>query len=102
MSWSIICDARKGHSLGISVLAMSTRRNSWTSDSSSSIRPFSTETEAKSVANQLRFNNPRVVTYACACNAINAQGRNVMEAEREADHQYALDASEAGWDGHKH
>lgn len=102
MSWAIICNARKGGSLGVSVLAMSVRRNKWTSDSSSMIRPFSTEQEASLVAQQLKFNSPRVVTYANACNLINRQNDSIMDAENERDHEYALDSSEDGWDGHKY
>lgn len=42
----------------------------------------------------LKFNRPQVMTLA------EAQGI-VREAEAERDHEEAMDASDAGWDGHK-
>lgn len=103
--FSIICDARKGEDLGISILAMAdakvTKGVFWTSDTTYQIKAFSTEEVANRVKSRLRHNNPRVVTTAKAEALIRHQAYQIKQVQREREHEAIMDGLEQGWDAHK-
>lgn len=94
MSYAIICDARKGHELGIDTLALVDRAKSkrtwWTSDSSNLIMKFIKKSAAEYSIRKLRRNNARVVSYEYAVKYIDYQESELMyrEAEAEAGFDY--------------
>lgn len=98
MSYSIICDARAGESLGISILALVdrrlTKRQWWTSDNSSLILGYEKRGAAEFACRRLRRNHARIVSTADA-------RRMIREQNNEIEHQTAMMDSEQGWDSHK-
>ena len=97
-TYSIICDARRGHAMDIQVLALVDRGRCkhlwWTSDNVSFILRYKKFEAAKFACGRLRRNNPRVVNYEEAVYYITEQEKNLMHHEAEAQ-------SEMGWDAHK-
>lgn len=103
--FGIICNARKGRSLGIDVLALVDRtRNKnrwWTSDNPNIAICYTSEPAALFAASRLRKNNVRVVPFSRLKSLLSSQVEAIEEAERDADHQNGMAAVEFGWDGHK-
>ncbi len=98
MSYAIICDARKGESLGIEVLALVDRSKSkrlwWTSDDAGIAIQYIKLDAARFACKRLRRNNARVVPFADAKRMLHGQSNEIM-------HNEAMSDTEAGWDGHK-
>lgn len=105
MSYAIICNARKGASLGVGVLGLVDRSKSkslwWTSDAPNLLLIYQKRDAADFAAKRLRQNRPRVVAADEARRLLSSQSRNICRAENEADHAAAMADAEAGWDGHK-
>lgn len=98
MGYAIVCDARKGESLGIGTLALvdraKTKKLWWTSDDPFLILHYQKMDAALFAAKRLTRNNAHVVSYSDAVNAI-------AEQAKEISHQEAMMDSEMGWDAHK-
>lgn len=98
MSYSIICDARKGRAIGVETLALVNRAACksrwWTSDSPSIMMRFRSRSAAEYSLRGLRKNNPRIVPSDYAEGVLREQSIQKDIAAGNA-------ASEQGWDGHK-
>lgn len=98
MSYSIICDARKGHNLGIEILALVDRTKSksawWTSDGLEPVMEYRKLSAAQFCVKRLRKNNPRIVSAETARRLLSQQSNEIA-------HHEALAECELGWDGHK-
>lgn len=96
--YAIICDAKKGKSLGMEILALTDRSKTkdtwWTSDNESLIMAFNKRSAAEYFCKQLRYNNAEVVSYNSAIKYIRDQSNEIM-------HREALASCEMGWDEHK-
>ncbi|WP_116082050.1 hypothetical protein [Tropicimonas sp. IMCC34011] len=103
--YAIICNARKGASMGISTLALVDRAKSkslwWTDHNSELAMKYRKRSAAEFAASRLKQNNARVVSSAFAHAILSRQFRAIVTAEREADDAKCMDAAEAGWDAHK-
>lgn len=106
MPYAIICKARKGHNLGVSILGLVDRAKSkrlwWTSDDPCLLICYRKHSAAQFAAGRLRMNAARVVPLDEATRLLASQAKHIRYAMSEIDHQDALMASEDGWDGHKH
>lgn len=87
MSYAIICDARKGESLGIDTLAMVDRskcqREFWTTDESHLVMRFFSKKVAAKVCARLQHNDPRVVEFSVALGVIQRQKNSIDEAKAD-------------------
>jgi hypothetical protein len=96
--FAIICDARKGHGLGIDILVLvdrgKCRSQWWTSDDPTIALDYTKKSAAQFAARRLKRNHARVVPFEHAVQALRDQAREIM-------HNEAMDDAEAGWDGHK-
>ncbi len=103
--YGIICNARKGSSLGIDVLALVDRSRSkrfwWTSDNANIAMCYRKKEAADFAAGRLKKNGARVVPFSEVQRVLSRQVTRIREAEREASESACLDAVELGWDGHK-
>lgn len=100
MGYAIICNARKGHNLGVDVLGLVDRSKSkrlwWTSDAPNLLLIYQKRDAADFAAKRLRKNKPRVVPADEARRLLTSQSRNICRAEIEADHAAAMAEAEAG------
>ncbi len=98
MTFGIICNARKGESLGIGVLALVDRSKSkrrwWTSDEAGIALQYRSLEAARFACRRLRRNEPRVVPFADVVSLLRKQSREIEMAQALAD----IDQS---WDAHK-
>lgn len=96
--FAIICEARAGHSLGITTLALVDRGKSrsrwWTSDNPSLAICYRKESAARFAARRLRRNSVRVIPFAYAATILREQSTEIMHHDAMAD-------CERGWDDHK-
>ena len=96
--YSIICEARKGHDLGISHIALVDRSKTkdtwWTSDNSHLIMCFKKRSAAEFSLRKIKRNNPKIVSFDEAKDIIDEQ-RDIIDMDE------AMAMSEQGWDGHK-
>lgn len=96
--YAIVQEVRAGGDRGIEILGLvdraKTRRQWWTSDDPSLLIRYGSRRAADSACGRLRFNNATVVPFRAAKAQLEEQRRAVEHAE-------AMDAVEAGWDGHK-
>ncbi len=103
MAYAIICDARKGESLGVHTLALVDRKKSrrlwWTSDSPNLILRYEKRAAADFACRRLRKNNPVVVDADMADRILKRQAASIIDAENERIHQDACD--DPSWDAHK-
>ena len=90
MSWryyAILCDARHGSNLDIDTLAFVDRTRStsqwWTSDDPGLVLKFRTEHAAQRVCSRFKHNNPRVVDFNEAYQAIAEQQQPILRAAVE-------------------
>lgn len=99
MTYAIICDARKGHNLGIDILALvdraKSRRYWWTSDNPHIMINYRSKRAAQFACKRLRRNNARIVDYSFAVKCVAAQNKNISEYE-----DY-IDDYDQSWDAHK-
>ena len=99
MTYSIICNARKGNDLGISKLGLVDRSKSksywWTSDNPNLLMKFEKKEAALFSCKRLRKNNPVVVNSDIAIRIINEQAINLENLIDD------FDSEGAGWDAHK-
>ncbi len=95
--YAIICDARRGASLGISVLAMvdrsKVRDRWWTSNEPHDAMRFRSKAAAERVAGRLEQNNARVVPFDYAEALLTDQAETI-------DERKAMEAQELGLDEH--
>jgi hypothetical protein len=99
VTYSILCDARKGENLGIDYLGLVdrkiTKRIWWTSDDANLLLRYHSQSAADFVAKRLRLNNARVVPSEQAASVITRQ------AQRIRLHNYGLGDDDQSWDAHK-
>ena len=98
MGFAIICDARKGGSLGITTLALvdrsKTKRLWWTTDDSNIILNYRKKSAAEFAVSRLRRNNARIVSFNEAVSIIQDQ-------ESTIEYHDIMSGCELGWDAHK-
>lgn len=98
MTFGIICNARKGESLGIGVLALVDRSKSkrrwWTSDEPGIALQYGSLGAARFACRRLTRNEPRVVPFSEVVRLLREQAREIEMTEAMAD-------CEQGWDAHK-
>lgn len=110
--YAIICNARKGHSLGIETLALVDRNKRtdlwWISDDPSCVMDFKKYEIAKSQLKRLKYNNARIVHIEKAKEILEAQQNEIVARQEEAifnddpiEDDDIMDFVEWGWDGHK-
>lgn len=105
MSYAIICDARKGHNMGVKTLVLVDRSVSkkswWTSDGHCPILVYRKKSAADFCARRLRKNNARVTSESHARQILRQQSAEIEDVERQIMWADATNAMEEGWDGHK-
>lgn len=95
MAYAILCDARKGSSLGVEKIALVDRKKTksqwWTSDQSQLILNYRKRSAADFACKRLKRNNPEVISYERAVKVVENQAKEILltQAERE---------SEEGWE----
>lgn len=81
MAFSVICDARKGASMGVNTLVLCDQKISpgifWTSDDSKKVMRFRNKSVASAASRRFKFNNCRVVDYEEALGIIHRQFNSV-------------------------
>lgn len=86
--FAIVCDARKGFSLGVHTLGLVDRKIEkhlwWTSDEPDLLMHFPTRGEARQALKRLRHNNPRIIPHDRACQVIHSQGALINHHMAEA------------------
>jgi len=99
MTYAIVCDARRGHNLGIDILMLVDRSRCkslwWTSDDPRIAINYRDLNAAQFACKRLRRNRARVVMFDDAARVLRRQARDIfaVEVERLAD--------DPSWDSHK-
>lgn len=92
--YAIICDARQGSDLGISKLALVDRssgvREWWTSDKPNAVMCFMKQSAAEYSRSRLKFNNPRIISYAMAVDFIRCQAEAIRSEQLDRMHDQAM------------
>lgn len=100
--YAIICDARQGQSLGVTVLALVDRQlyrhEWWTSDKPDKIMRFMKRDAAEFSLSRFKFNNPRIVLYAEAVTLIEMQRESIKAEQFDRMLDFAM--SECDPQGH--
>lgn len=101
--YCIVCNARKGKTMGVRILGLVDRAKTkqlwWTSDNPSLLIKYKCREAAVYAASRLKFNKALVVSADYAVQHLNAQSKLIAEAEQERDHLAAMD--DPSWDAHK-
>ncbi len=96
MSYSIICNARRGHNSGIKVLGLVDRAKCrslwWTSDNPFLLLSYDSKSAAEFACSRLKRNSPRIVSTHIAEQTLRTQANEIDISSDEED---------LSWDAHK-
>jgi len=101
--FGIVCNARKGHGLGIRYLALVDRKRSkrlwWTSDNANIALCYRKRNAAEFAASRLNKNSARVVSFTHVQKILREQAESIAGVEN--DSQIFLHEDDPSWDAHK-
>jgi len=103
MPFAIICNARKGHNMGVRILGLVDRKISkrlwWTSDNPGLLVVYRKRSAADFCANRLKKNGARVVDADMAMERLRDQAAAIRETEAQQLHWQ--NEEDRSWDAHK-
>lgn len=101
-SYVIVCDKRDSAYEVLFMVDRNKQKLSFWSDRLDDVMKFVEYRAAVAQVRKLKFNNPRVVTLSEAHGLyMKHNAERIRYEQNERDHEYAMEACEAGWDGHK-